>query len=79
MTLHSADRDDDVAAGATCPLPECGALVVAYRAADGTGRDNTHLWKFMCQRCGFEFEVPKEKLIFQPVPRKWLLANAGQA
>lgn len=28
------DEHHDVAAGASCPMPDCGGLAVAYRSAD---------------------------------------------
>jgi hypothetical protein len=34
------ELDDEVAAASICPMPDCGALVVAYRSADDVGRDH---------------------------------------
>jgi len=33
------ERDDVVAAGSICPVPDCGALVVSYKPPKRTGRD----------------------------------------
>ncbi len=38
------ERDDVVAAGSICPIPDCGALVVAYRPPDRTGSDSARPW-----------------------------------
>ena|ERR1035438_5899210 len=73
------DEHDDVAAGSSCPMPDCGALVVAYRSADGVGRDHSEPLEFTCQRCGIDFTVAKDDLIFQGVPRNWLLARVQAA
>jgi hypothetical protein len=70
------ERDDAVAAGSICPVPDCGALVVSYKAPERTGRDNARSWcEFTCQHCGIDFSVPEDELIFQSVPKEWLLAR----
>ena len=69
------EHDDVVAVGSSCPIPDCGALVVAYRPPDRTGRDNAEPWAFTCPRCGIDFTVPEDELIFQSVPKEWLLAR----
>ena len=66
-----------VAAGSSCPMPDCGALVVAYRSADGVERDQSEPWEFTCRRCGIEFTVPEADLIFQSLPEDWLLGGSG--
>jgi hypothetical protein len=53
------DHDDELAAGAICPMPDCVALV--------------------CGRCGIEFVVPEDELVFQSVPKDWLLARVNVA
>jgi len=63
------ELDDEVAAGASCPMPDCGALAVASRATDGVGRDHSEPWEFVCPRCGIDFAIPKDELIFQSVPK----------
>jgi hypothetical protein len=37
------ERDEVVAAGSICPVPDCGALVVSYRPTDRAGRDNAKI------------------------------------
>jgi hypothetical protein len=50
------ERDVVVAAGSICPVPDCGASAVSYRAPDRTGRDNAKSWcEFTCPRCGIDF------------------------
>jgi hypothetical protein len=64
------ERDDVVAAGSICPAPDCGALVVSYRSPDRAGHDNAKLWcEFTCSRCGVDFAVSEDELIFQIVPK----------
>lgn len=53
----------------------CGALVVAYRSPDRSGRDKPVPWEFKCPRCGIDFVVSETALIFQSVPKEWLLAK----
>lgn len=72
-------EDDLVAAGTSCPMPDCGTLVVAYRSKDSVGHDNAEPWEFTCPRCGFEFVVPEADLTFQSVPKGWLLAKVHTA
>ena len=74
------ERGEVVAAGSICPIPDCGALVVSYRPSDRTGRDNARSWReFTCPRCGIDFTVPEDELIFQSVPKEWLLARVQAA
>jgi hypothetical protein len=74
------ERDDVVAAGSICPIPDCGALVVAYRPPDRTGRDHASpWWEFTCPRCGTDFIAPEDELMFQSVPKEWLLASVQAA
>jgi len=68
------------AAGSICPVPDCGALVVSYKPPDGTGHENAKSWcEFACRRCGTDFIVPEDELIFQSVPKGWLLARVQAA
>jgi hypothetical protein len=78
---HDCDEcDDEVAAGANCPVPDCGALVVSYRPSDkAMGRDDAEPWEFTCPRCGIDFAVSEGDLIFQSVPKGWLLAKVHAA
>jgi hypothetical protein len=74
------DRNEVVAAGSICPVPDCGALVVSYRPPDHTGLDNAKPWcEFTCPRCGIDFSVAADELIFQSVPKEWLLARVHAA
>jgi len=73
------DHDDRVAAGSSCPTPGCGELVVACGRPDRTGRDHAEPWEFTCPRCGINFTVPEDELIFQGVPTNWLLARVQAA
>lgn len=49
MAHEWEERDDEVAAGVICPMPDCGALMVAYRPPDRTGRDNAEPWEFVAR------------------------------
>ena len=74
------ERGEVVAAGSICPIPDCGSLVVSCRPPDRTGLDNARSWcEFRCPRCGIEFAVPEDELIFQSVPKEWLLARVQTA
>ena len=67
------ERDDVVAAGSICPVPDCGALVVSYRPPKRAGSDNARSWcEFTCFHCLIDFSVPEDELIFQSVPKRWL-------
>ena len=72
--------DELAAAGSMCPVPDCGALVISYRPTDRTRRVNAKSWcEFTCSRCGIDFTVPEDELIFQSVPKEWLLARVQAA
>lgn len=74
------EREEVVAAGSICPVPDCGALVISYRPPDRTGRLNAKSWcEFRCSRCGIDFSVAEDELIFQSVPREWLVARVQAA
>jgi hypothetical protein len=74
------ERDEVVAAGSICPVSDCGALVVSYRPPEHTRRDNARSWcEFTCLRCGIDFSVPEDELIFQSVRKEWLLARVQAA
>ena len=74
------ERDEVFAAGWICPVPDCSALVISYRPLDRTGRVNAESWcGFTCSRCGIDFTVPEDELIFQSVPKEWLLARVQAA
>ena len=70
------------AAGATCPMPDCGALAIAYEAPDSLRevcRSFTASWDFVCSACGAEFMAPEKDLLFQAIPRDWLRAQVCRA
>jgi hypothetical protein len=73
------EHDEVVAAGSSCPVRDCGALVVACRPSDRTGRDHAEPWGFNCPRCGIDFTVPEDELIFHSVPKDWLLGRVHAA
>jgi hypothetical protein len=74
------ERDEVVAAGSICPVADCGALVISYRPPYRAGHDNAKSWcEFACTRCGTDFTVPEDELIFQSVPKEWLLARVQAA
>jgi len=72
MSHDWEESDDAVVAGATCPMSDCGALVLAYRPPDRRLRDKAAPWEFTCPRCETDFAVPEDELIFQSVPKDWL-------
>jgi hypothetical protein len=74
------ELDEVVAAGSICPVPDCGALVISYGRSDLVAPDNAKSWwEFSCARCGTDFTVPEDELIFQSVPKEWLLARVQAA
>jgi hypothetical protein len=68
-------RDDIVAAASSCPIPDCSSLVIDYRPAGSVRPGHPEDWEFTCSRCGMEFTVTQGELIFQSVPKQWLLAD----
>jgi len=83
LMLHDWKRDVDLrAAGATCPMLNCGVLVIAYEETP-SGREDflqaTRRWNFVCQECGAEFTAAQEDLLFQAVPREWLFSEVCHA
>jgi len=74
MQDDSHEHDNDVASGSSCPTLECGALAVAYGPFD-----SGELCEFTCPRCGIYFIASSDALIFQSVPKKWLLAEVQVA
>jgi hypothetical protein len=69
------ERDHEVAAGANCPMPDCGALAVSYRPSDGMAAEAAAPWEFTCPRCGIDFTVSDLDLVFHSVPKDCLLAE----
>jgi len=70
------------AAGAICPMPNCGALVISYEPGDGGNevqRKSAANWDFVCSECGTEFSAPAGDLLFHSVPREWLYSGVCRA
>ncbi len=70
------------AAGATCPMPNCGALAISYEPSDSISevvRLASDRWDFVCPECAAEFTSPSSDLLFQAVPRQWLLSDVCHA
>ena len=83
LILHEWKEEVDLrAAGTTCPMPRCGALVIAYEPADSLnelGRKLSARWDFVCCECGTEFSASQEDLLFHAVPREWVLSEVCHA
>ena len=68
--------------GATCPMPDCGALAITYETSDTISalvRPDARNWEFVCADCGAEFSAPPADLMFESVPREWLFAEVSSA
>jgi hypothetical protein len=63
------ERDDEVAAGAICLMPHCGALAVAYGQRTAWDVTTPLPWEFTCPRCRIDFAILKDELIFPSVPK----------
>jgi hypothetical protein len=72
-------KPDELAAGAICPSFGCGVLVVICRARDVGTPDHLQAFEFTCGRCGFDFLVPEEELVFQSMPKNWLMFGVHAA
>lgn len=72
-------NDEILAAASRCPVPDCGSLVIEYRATSGVSLDPAEQWEFTCSRCGIAFAVTQEGLLFQSVPKQWLSPNTCSA
>lgn len=75
MADDGEQREGVIAAGTSCPIPDSGALTLAYRSIGNGERDNTEPWEFTCPRCGVEFTAAGRDLIFRSVPKDWFLAE----
>jgi len=74
LKQNSAHGDDIVAAASSCPAVDCGSLVIDYRAADNSRLGHAGDWGFTCSRCGLDFTVPLDDLIFRSIPKLWFSA-----
>ena len=72
-------KPDELAAGAICPSFGCGVLVVTFRPRYVVTPDHVQAFEFTCGRCGFDFVVPQEELVFQSVPKNWLTSGVYSA
>lgn len=83
LAISQWKEDVDIrAAGATCPMPGCGALAISYEASDSLNeyrRAVTANWDFVCSECGTEFMAPKGDLLFRAIPRDWLFSQVCRA
>ena len=70
-------HDDTVAAASRCPALDCGSLVIDYRPADNSRLCYPEDWGFTCSRCGLDFTVPLDQLIFRSVPKRWFSAGTS--
>jgi hypothetical protein len=74
-------RDDweeltaEVAAGAICPMPGCGAIGIAFRPKYSVRSGHVGSWEFTCPRCQIDFMASEQQFVFQSVPKEWLLAG----
>jgi hypothetical protein len=54
VMLNDWEQQEDVfAAGTSCPMPDCGALTLAYRLTDHGRSDDAEPWE----------SVPKDRLL----------------
>ncbi len=74
MKQASTYDDDIVAAASSCPALDCGSLVIDYRSADNSRLGHPEGWGFTCSRCGLDFTVPLDELIFRSIPKQWFSA-----
>ena len=79
MSRDWDEGDDEVAAGANCPMPDCGAMALSYRPSGVVVPEDAEPWEFTCPRCGIDFTASDANLIFHSVPKNWLLATVHVA
>jgi hypothetical protein len=75
MSQTAEQRDDAVVPAFSCPVLDCGSLVIGYRPADSVLPGHPEDFEFTCSRCGTEFAAAEGELIFQSIPKRWLSAN----
>lgn len=76
MPDYSDELYDVIAGVSFCP--DCSTLAFAYRSTDAE-RINSNHWDFMCPRCGTDFVMPESELLFQSLPKEWLLSRVYAA
>jgi len=69
------EEDEVIAACALCPNEDCGSLVIAYRTI---GTPSADPWNFVCSRCGTDFSMPEEELVFQSLALATLLGKSSR-
>ena len=75
MTNNWNLTGEPLAAGSTCPTPDCREINFAYHWAGGEKDPRRELWEFTCSRCGLEYATFDEDLLFHSVRREWLWAG----
>jgi hypothetical protein len=70
---------DLLAAGTSCPMPDCGALSVTYRPECWDAQSAPEPFEFTCPRCGVEFIAFSDELLFRAVRIEWLQAGIYSA
>jgi hypothetical protein len=70
-----AHRDDRVAAVSSCPVLDCGSLVIEYCPAGSIRLGHSEYWEFTRSRCGMNFSVTQGELIFQIHPQAVVLSE----
>ena len=74
MPCDWEERDDLMAAATSCPMPDCGALSVAYRSTAGVGRgDMSH--GSSRARAAESILLSPEDEPFQWAPEDWFRAK----
>ena len=69
----------EVAAGAICPRPGCGTIGIAFRPKYSAKGVHVESWEFTCPRCQMDFMAAEHQLVFQSVPKEWLLVGIQAA
>jgi hypothetical protein len=73
------DINEFFAAGANCPMPDCGEVNFTYHIENENPEGIPGLWEFTCSRCGIQFTTVEEDLLFHSVRRDWLWAGSHSA
>lgn len=79
MTDEWNEEGELLAAGTSCPMPDCGELTVAYQTAKTEPGSPGEAWEFTCPRCGVDFLALEEALLFRSIRREWLWSGIHAA
>jgi hypothetical protein len=79
MSNQWCDDSDWLAAGAVCPAPQCGEIAFAYHLASHNLQSTSEPWTFTCSRCGLDFALFEDDLIFHSVRREWVRSGHHSA